>query len=177
MNGNASRAAGIQRSCHQSTLAGKRPRKTPCAGDCEWCPDLPVRLRKLHSHWLCRAENVVLFRGRSYHERGVRYLLRMRPSEQRRGCACDVFEVPPALRKRSAQMTVRRSRLCPAWMCCCATAGMGCALWRCIRPHALYDVARACRSASCWPGPTRCRGCLAMLATLTARRRSRCYPA
>lgn len=77
------------------------------AGDCEWCPHLPARLKKLHSHWLCRAENVVLLRGQAYDDRGICYIMRLCPSEMAPGYDADVFEVPARFHKASADMLVR----------------------------------------------------------------------
>ena len=78
------------------------------AGDCEWCPHLPERLKKLHSHWLCRPENVVLFRGTAYHERSVSFILRLLPSlHGEKTFSGQLLEVPAKIGRLGAQMTVR----------------------------------------------------------------------
>jgi hypothetical protein len=45
------------------------------AGDCHWCPELPVRLKQLHTHWLSRSHRAVLFRGAVFNDRRVSFIL------------------------------------------------------------------------------------------------------
>lgn len=40
-----------------------------------WGSELPVRLRKLHSHWFCRTSDCVVLRGKMFRERQVSYIL------------------------------------------------------------------------------------------------------
>jgi hypothetical protein len=40
-----------------------------------WGSQLPVRLREMHSHWLCREQNTVLLRGKLFHDRDVSFFL------------------------------------------------------------------------------------------------------
>jgi hypothetical protein len=48
----------------------------PCSADCKhWCPQLLPRLASLHSHWLSRAHSVVLFRGQTFSDRKVSFVL------------------------------------------------------------------------------------------------------
>eukprot|EP00892_Ulva_mutabilis_P000058 jgi/Ulvmu1/10052/UM059_0102.1 len=45
-------------------------------GHCKWAPDLPARLKLMHSHWLSRSENVIVLRGKSSSDRRTQFLLR-----------------------------------------------------------------------------------------------------
>jgi len=40
-----------------------------------WGGDLPIRLQRMHSHWLCRETDTVVLRGQLYLERGVSFFL------------------------------------------------------------------------------------------------------
>lgn len=41
----------------------------------QWGGDLPIRLRHMHSHWLCRERQVVLLRPQHFNQRDVHFLL------------------------------------------------------------------------------------------------------
>ncbi len=43
-----------------------------CSG---WGETLPVRLRQLHSHWLCRAHGTIVLRPRSFLQHTVDYIM------------------------------------------------------------------------------------------------------
>ena len=47
---------------------------TPDGVTC-WGGDLPVRLREMHSHWICRAAGTVMLRPKLFNESGVHFLL------------------------------------------------------------------------------------------------------
>jgi hypothetical protein len=49
----------------------------PYAGDCEWCEGLPELLKCEHSHWLCKDQNAILFRGKKYNERAVNLIMQL----------------------------------------------------------------------------------------------------
>ena len=40
-----------------------------------WGGDLPVRLREMHSHWICRAADTIMLRPKLFNESGVHFLL------------------------------------------------------------------------------------------------------
>jgi hypothetical protein len=44
-------------------------------GVAAWGGDLPVRLQRMHSHWLCRETGTVVLRGRLYREKSVSFFL------------------------------------------------------------------------------------------------------
>lgn len=105
----------------QRHVSCANPVRMPHAGNCEWCPILPPRLKQLYSHWICRAEHVVLFRGRAYHDRTIRYIMRLGASESGTGYAGEILEVPARLGKLGTHLTVREScqwqyqRICALW--------------------------------------------------------------
>jgi hypothetical protein len=41
----------------------------------EWANDLPVRLQKMHSHWYCRKNSTVVFRGVSFEKHDVSFIV------------------------------------------------------------------------------------------------------
>lgn len=45
------------------------------AESCDWCPELPGRLKVMHSHWLSRSRSAIVLRGTLYFDRGVHFLL------------------------------------------------------------------------------------------------------
>eukprot|EP00892_Ulva_mutabilis_P010317 jgi/Ulvmu1/7658/UM038_0087.1 len=42
---------------------------------CDWCPELPSRLRHMHTHWLSRRSCAIVLRGVSYSDRSVHFVL------------------------------------------------------------------------------------------------------
>ena len=71
-----------------------------------WCADLPVRLRELHSHWLCRELNVIVLRPVDFRGREIGFVIWLdaepfqcgAASDDLRGWAC--FRVPDHLQLR-----------------------------------------------------------------------------
>ena len=64
------------------------------ADDCEWCSELPARLKALHSHWLSRKRGVVLLRGTRFSDRRVRFVMRLGARNASGGPAATLYEVP-----------------------------------------------------------------------------------
>lgn len=89
------------------------------AEDCTWCQQLPPRLQQLHSHWLSRKHDVILFRGHSFRCRLVHYIFSLDTSAEngfsstRAGGA--LFEVPTRAAHLALEVcsyaTCQRSRM------------------------------------------------------------------
>jgi hypothetical protein len=65
------------------------------AGECLWCPDLPKRLKTMHSHWFSRKHGVVLFRDPGFAVRRVHYILKLDECDDT-GFANEVGNCPTA---------------------------------------------------------------------------------
>ena len=63
--------------------------------DGSWAKDLPVRLRTMHSHWLCRDRNTIVFRPTDFNEGDVDFIAKCSSSGV--GSA-SCYRVPPHLR-------------------------------------------------------------------------------
>ena len=111
--------------------------------DAGWCPELPQRLRSIHSYWLSRKHGVVLFRGRLFSQRVVRYIMQLRddiPAAEGApgdgaadavggdglGCgpfrSCALFELPKALvsaQEKVLSLSVISARLYSLLLSCC----------------------------------------------------------
>ncbi|CAM9964866.1 unnamed protein product, partial [Scytosiphon promiscuus] len=67
--------------------------------DGAWAKELPVRLRTMHSHWLCRARSAVVARSKDFRERDVMFILKCNKSGDLASC----YHVPPHLSSRSVK--------------------------------------------------------------------------
>ena len=69
-----------------------------CADIQQCCPGLPTPLRELFSHWISRKHRVILFRGKSYADRNVRFVMRLSPESPKQGSPVHLqgrlFQVP-----------------------------------------------------------------------------------
>ncbi|KAF5833854.1 hypothetical protein DUNSADRAFT_9691 [Dunaliella salina] len=45
-----------------------------------WGGELPIRLRKMHSHWICRSLNAILLRPIAFQDRHVHFLTQLKPA-------------------------------------------------------------------------------------------------
>lgn len=45
------------------------------AAGCKWAPELPVRLKQMHSHWQSFTKQAVVLRGISYNDRSTHFLM------------------------------------------------------------------------------------------------------
>eukprot|EP00903_Cladosiphon_okamuranus_P011180 g10551.t1 len=63
--------------------------------DGSWAEQLPVRLRTMHSHWLCRKDNAIVFRPISFRIREVDFFARCSSSE---GGTISCYRLPKNLR-------------------------------------------------------------------------------
>ena len=52
------------------------------ANEDSWGFDLPIILKKNYSHWYCAKENVILFRGISFYDTGIEFLLKLDDEKQ-----------------------------------------------------------------------------------------------
>ncbi|CAN0036131.1 unnamed protein product, partial [Scytosiphon promiscuus] len=59
--------------------------------DGAWAKQLPIRLRTMHSHWLCRDQRAVVVRPKCFRQRRVAFILDCRDSHGRSSC----YKVPP----------------------------------------------------------------------------------
>lgn len=64
----------------------------------QWGSDLPVRLRRMHSHWFYRELGILVFRGRYYARKKVSFLGRLRAQTGVRDVELRLHPVPTKLR-------------------------------------------------------------------------------
>ncbi|CAM9708595.1 unnamed protein product, partial [Scytosiphon promiscuus] len=62
--------------------------------DGAWAKQLPLRLRTMHSHWLCRDQRAVVVRPKHFRQRGVAFILDCNDGHGRALC----YRVPPHIR-------------------------------------------------------------------------------
>eukprot|EP00892_Ulva_mutabilis_P010228 jgi/Ulvmu1/7578/UM038_0001.1 len=74
---------------------------------CEWCPALPQRLKRLHSHWLSRRTATVLLRGKAYDSPSTYFLLTPAGDSDSSGMDCYVV---PSHREHDAWESLLASR-------------------------------------------------------------------
>ncbi|CAM9858519.1 unnamed protein product [Ectocarpus sp. 6 AP-2014] len=67
--------------------------------DGAWGEEIPVRLRSMHSQWLCREQQAVVFRSKIFRERGVAFIMRCSDS----GGPASCYRVPPHLSARGCR--------------------------------------------------------------------------
>eukprot|EP00761_Pharyngomonas_kirbyi_P006952 gb/GECH01006961.1/.p1 GENE.gb/GECH01006961.1/~~gb/GECH01006961.1/.p1 ORF type:complete len:2802 (+),score=553.19 gb/GECH01006961.1/:1-8406(+) len=61
-----------------------------------WSSGLTVRLRKMYGHWICRDQNLILFRGVLFSERTPDFLLNLEDGDDNRPC----YHIPLATRSK-----------------------------------------------------------------------------
>jgi hypothetical protein len=88
--------------------------ESTCAGDCCWCEGLPELLKRKQSHWLCRAANAILFRGKKYNERAVNYIMQLHTPHDgtSKGSVASIYQVPSKVVKSTPDFTVSFWPLC-----------------------------------------------------------------
>ncbi|CAM9681753.1 unnamed protein product, partial [Ectocarpus sp. 8 AP-2014] len=67
--------------------------------DGAWGEEIPVRLRSMHSQWLCREQQAVVFRSKIFRERGVAFIMQCSDSGGPSSC----YRVPPHLSARGGR--------------------------------------------------------------------------
>ncbi|CAN0010396.1 unnamed protein product, partial [Hapterophycus canaliculatus] len=91
-------APGDRSSCDQVVVEevhkGHGERLQLLQHDGAWAKDLPVRLRTMHSHWLCRDQGTIVMRSKDFRQRGVIFIVKCNIQNGIASC----YHVPPHLR-------------------------------------------------------------------------------
>ncbi|CAM9398568.1 unnamed protein product [Choristocarpus tenellus] len=69
--------------------------------DGDWCKDLPVRLRSMHSHWLSREHNTVVLRPIGYERHETDFIIRCHERAGPGMVDCDCVRIPTHLRSQN----------------------------------------------------------------------------
>ena len=117
-----------------------------CAAHCGWAPDLPCRLKQMHSHWVSKRHGVVVLRGTKYEDRHTYFLMAgAQHSEDAAACCpCSMkcYGVPSHLQVCLSCLTSSCSWLCIILLCQeCVT--LPCLKYRVathVRQTSLHDV-------------------------------------
>lgn len=71
--------------------------------DGAWGKDFPVRLRNMHSHWLCRDQNVIVMRPKDFRKRDAAFIVRCSDSDGPASC----YRVPAHLSSNSCKTLLK----------------------------------------------------------------------